>query len=507
VDQRKYPRIEISYKLDDVEGDSSEIILRFGRNGGWTAVPDSEAAGDVGWPVAPGQHRIVWIAPADIGIDQIRLQIVADDRKQADPMELVSEVDSLRILSHLEALNGVREYQTNPDHVREVKDYIQGRFADWGLDSRRQEFMYGSTGYIAANLIGDNDGIGKPNNLILLTSHFDTVPGSPGADDNSSGTVGVLEAARVLSQYAFDRTIRGVTFDLEERGLVGSGYYVDNRSQDETIDGVINMDMIALKCDEINSQTIPPFIASMDDFRYFFPAAYDTLVQDDFRGDFIGVIADKNSHPLMDAIAEAGRNVPGLKMLTFPVLENYQKDFERSDHTPFWHHSIPAVMIHDGIIGGRNPNPLNPPFYHTPGDSLGTLDLGFLTQVVRAVTSAAAKLAGLRHAGLAVSDPFLPGFVDGLLVNGPPGNFNLESKYPKPFNAATRIGFTIPAPGDVSLDILDLSGRLMSRIMKNVQNPSRQVLEVDGSGWPSGVYLAVLRFGRMSATRKLVLVR
>ena len=61
--------------------------------------------------------------------------------------------------------------------------------------------------------------------------------------------------------------------------------------------------------------------------------------------------------------------------------------------------------------------------------------------------------------------------------------------------------------GNVTLDILDLSGRRMSRIMKNVQNPGRQVLEVDGSGWPSGVYLAVLRFGRMSATRKLVLVR
>ena len=62
----------------------------------------------------------------------------------------------------------------------------------------------------------------------------------------TSGTAGVLEAARLLSRYAFDYTIEYIFFDAEEAGLIGSKDYARNaRARGDSILGVFNLDMIA----------------------------------------------------------------------------------------------------------------------------------------------------------------------------------------------------------------------------------------------------------------------
>src|SRR5205814_2674707 len=76
------------------------------------------------------------------------------------------------------------------------------------------------------NIILDIPGGELPGEVVLVGAHFDAVPLAPGADDNGSGTAGLLEVARVLKDHPTKRTIRLVFFNLEECGLIGSSQYV-----------------------------------------------------------------------------------------------------------------------------------------------------------------------------------------------------------------------------------------------------------------------------------------
>lgn len=79
------------------------------------------------------------------------------------------------------------------------------------------------------NVVGIQPGEGRPGEIVVVCAHLDDMPEAgpaPGADDNASGSAAVLEAARILSQYRFDRTLHFVLFTGEEQGLLGSRHYV-----------------------------------------------------------------------------------------------------------------------------------------------------------------------------------------------------------------------------------------------------------------------------------------
>jgi Zn-dependent M28 family amino/carboxypeptidase len=97
------------------------------------------------------------------------------------------------------------------------------------------------------NVIGELTGTTTPENIYIIGAHYDHIEGDmPGGDDNASGTAGVLEAARVLSQYQFESTIRFINFNAEEDHLLGSADYVKNHviPNGEKIVGMINLDAI-----------------------------------------------------------------------------------------------------------------------------------------------------------------------------------------------------------------------------------------------------------------------
>ena len=128
---------------------------------------------------------------------------------------------------------------------REARLYLQDAFTEMGLSVSVQ----GS--YL--NVVGELTGATTPEDIYVIGAHYDHLGGDgpsnddrPGGDDNASGVAGVLEAARVLSQYQFESTIRFVGFNAEEDGLAGSEDYVTNHviPAGDNILGVINMDMI-----------------------------------------------------------------------------------------------------------------------------------------------------------------------------------------------------------------------------------------------------------------------
>ncbi len=125
-----------------------------------------------------------------------------------------------------------------------AKDYIKQKLQSYGLNVTIQNFS--STGN---NVLGTKTGTLYPNKKFIICAHYDNMPSgslAPGADDNASGTAAVIEAARVLSQYSFPYTLVFALWDEEEQGLVGANYYATQaRNANDSILGVINMDMIA----------------------------------------------------------------------------------------------------------------------------------------------------------------------------------------------------------------------------------------------------------------------
>jgi len=122
---------------------------------------------------------------------------------------------------------------------QEARNYIQDAFTAMDLSVSVQGSYQ--------NVVGELTGTKTPANIYILGGHYDHLEGDrPGGDDNASGTAGVLEAARVLSQYQFESTIRFICFNAEEDGLLGSKDYINKHviPGGENIVGMINMDMI-----------------------------------------------------------------------------------------------------------------------------------------------------------------------------------------------------------------------------------------------------------------------
>ena len=122
--------------------------------------------------------------------------------------------------------------------------YIQEKLQYYGLQTTIQTFS--TTG---KNVYAVQPGVVYPNKKYIICAHFDDMPTgtlAPGADDNGSGTVAVLEAARILHNYQFQYTIVYALWDEEEQGLIGSAYYANQAfAAGDSILGVINLDMIA----------------------------------------------------------------------------------------------------------------------------------------------------------------------------------------------------------------------------------------------------------------------
>jgi len=122
----------------------------------------------------------------------------------------------------------------------ETRLYLAEQFAAMGLEV--------STHGLYNNIVAELPGVGTPENIYIVCGHFDTTSNGerPGGDDNASGTAGVLEAARVLTQYSFDSTLRFIGFNAEEDWMRGSQNYIDTvvLPNDENVMGVLNLDMI-----------------------------------------------------------------------------------------------------------------------------------------------------------------------------------------------------------------------------------------------------------------------
>jgi hypothetical protein len=195
------------------------------------------------------------IEMADQWLTSDPVQVVADNVSQMDYTMYQLDIESMGL-----GLYGGPDYNmgyrnrdsgAGSDSLgnQETRLYIHDMFSAMGLTVSLQGKY--------SNVVGELTGTTTPENIYIIGAHYDHLPGDmPGGDDNASGTAGVLEAARALSQYQFESTIRFVCFNAEEDGLKGSQDYVAKLPTGDNVVGMINMDMILRPGSDVDPYTI-----------------------------------------------------------------------------------------------------------------------------------------------------------------------------------------------------------------------------------------------------------
>lgn len=157
--------------------------------------------------------------------------------------DLVSQ-DSLD--SYTNRLQAFYRRPTGSDSDFVSRDWARDKFIEFGYDSVVYDNFYGFPYGYVDNVVAYKIGQERPNIQIIIGAHRDAVAASPGADDNGTGSAGVLEIARALKDIPTAVTFIFILFDGEEQGLDGSWHYADEaQARGDSIIYMLNMDMIA----------------------------------------------------------------------------------------------------------------------------------------------------------------------------------------------------------------------------------------------------------------------
>lgn len=279
-----------------------------------------------------------------------------------------------RTVNYLAGEIGPRGYLAS-GALKRTADHIKSEFSSYGYAVSTQPYEYKGRTY--ENIYVEKQGRRMPDDVIVVGAHYDTVAGSPGADDNASGIAGVLELARLLFDQELERSVQFVTFALEEPPLfrsrfMGSYVYAKNmRATGKNVEGMICLEMIGYFTDKPGSQLFPlPF------FRWIYPST----------GNFITLVSNLSSRGFLKRVEkgfEKGTDLPVETLSTIALVPGV--DF--SDHRSFWKFGYHAVMVTDTAFY-RNPN------YHEQGDVPSVLDYKRMADAVAGLRSAIEELAG-----------------------------------------------------------------------------------------------------------------
>ncbi len=148
-------------------------------------------------------------------------------------------------LHTLQAFNG-RLAGTGSNYA--ARDWILSQFQSFGYGNATTDYFssYVNGSWVNCyNVVASKQGTVYPNRYIVIGGHHDAVAGSPGADDNGTGSCGVLEIARIMANVETEVSFVFVTFDSEEQGLNGAWHYANNAAiRGDSIVCMLNMDMI-----------------------------------------------------------------------------------------------------------------------------------------------------------------------------------------------------------------------------------------------------------------------
>lgn len=256
--------------------------------------------------------------------------------------------------------------------LAQAADWLAEGFGHDGYRVERQPFA--TQGLTQTNVIAS--GPETPGQeIVVVGAHYDTVIGSPGANDNGSGVAAMRAIAHALAHRHFPRALRFVGFSNEEYGFqtdeMGSRQYARRcRARGEHVVAMLSLETMGYYSEAAGSQHYP-----LPALGWLYPD----------RGDFVGIVGDPPSYALARGIARDLR-----ARTAFPAqwaaLPDNVPGAGWSDHWAFWQEGFPAVMVTDTA-------PFRYAYYHTPQDTPDKLDYPAFARVVAALVDVVADLA------------------------------------------------------------------------------------------------------------------
>jgi Zn-dependent M28 family amino/carboxypeptidase len=286
-----------------------------------------------------------------------------------------SAVGRDRLRAHVRALAGeIGERNVfRPRALRDARDFIEHEWRAQGYRVTPQ--AYETHGLACANLEVTRSGTDRPDEIVLVGAHYDSVFGSPGANDNGSGVAALLEMSRRFAEAEPRRTVRFVAFVNEEPPFsftshMGSEVYARAaRARGEDIRLMLSLETIGYYSEAPGSQHYPPF------FNLFYPG----------RGNFIAFISNFRSRRLLRRVVDAFQahsDFPVQSMATLALIPGVSW----SDHRAFWRQGYSALMATDTAF-------YRYPYYHSALDTPEKLNYDALGRLADALFHAVAALA------------------------------------------------------------------------------------------------------------------
>jgi Zn-dependent M28 family amino/carboxypeptidase len=251
--------------------------------------------------------------------------------------------------------------------------YIHTTLTSAGYDVRRH--TYDVAGQASENLEAEVLGTDKPDDIVLIGAHYDSVQGSPGANDNASGVAAMLALARAFAGTKPVCTLRFLAFTNEEPPFfqsryMGSRLYAQrSRAQHENISLMLSLETIGFYSDNPGSQHYP------FPFNFFYPST----------ANFIAFVGNMEQAPWVTRLLTAFR-----RHAQFPseggALWEWIPGVAWSDHWSFWKEGYPAVMVTD-TAHNRYAH------YHTATDTPENVDFARMARVVSGLQRVIGELA------------------------------------------------------------------------------------------------------------------
>lgn len=289
--------------------------------------------------------------------EESRLDAAALNRKA------VNRVDIERYLTTLTKTIGERHLGKH-ENLDRAAVWIESSLGSGNLGYLVERQIYDVDQKVVRNLIAELPGKSRRKEIIVVGAHYDTVPGSPGANDNGTGIAALLSLAQAMAGDQQERTIRFVAFVNEEppyfqTDLMGSRVYAARcRSRGENIVAMLAFDTIGFFTEEEGSQKIPEGLEGE------FPT----------QGDFLAFVGNEDSRYFADSARVSFEAASGIKAVggAFPVEV---PGVGWSDHWSFWQEGYRAVMVTDTA-------PYRYAHYHEPTDTIDKIDIDQLVRVI-----------------------------------------------------------------------------------------------------------------------------
>ena len=277
-----------------------------------------------------------------------------------------------RDVTELASTIGVRNWQRHAKLER-AADFVGNRLKEAGHTVARQTFLIDQTPF--HNLEVEIRGASKPEEIVVVGGHYDSVMGCPGANDNATGAAGAIALAAAFAKEKPARTLRFVAFTNEEpphyrTHEMGSVVYAGRcRERKENVVAMLSLETMGCYSDAKGSQSYPAPLSLL------YPST----------GNFIAFVGNVSSRGLVRKSIRTFRD-----HARFPsegaALPGWLPGIGWSDHWSFWEQGYDAIMVTDTA-------PFRYAHYHTVQDTVDKVDFDRLARVVEGLVPVVRSLA------------------------------------------------------------------------------------------------------------------